>query len=639
MVADFRFEQKNGKQLECAVTKITPYIGTAASTAFTFVPVGIMALVGAASWQSHVSELGASSLVQYGSTMASQGPVWETVTDLLEYIQYLQFVFLSSSLVMTYPGFYEPIVSKLAWASLLYWSSPVNHGHTWQGLDEGMYTSNASFGIEHMVQILEFPVMARGIFDAFIDLLIMAAGLFVTLLVLYCAKLRPIQGASIRSIAQTVGGITVVVTSLFFSGPLLFYLSHELPYIGYLPDFNIALVILMMFVVVIAACVFAHRCEHQRQRTLSEDLPPSFYPRQLLRYLYQWLPMSIPLVQAIGVGGLFPYGLAQLFMLVGSEAVLLIHRVTHQKVCFLRSQAVWCSAIRLLALSLTFTFISPASEVTRQYVGYTLLCLHGAVIFPGFFFSATWRLYRAFQRKKKHTQDVSMHSGGSDSSVAPGLPLDSLSAHFIQTNTKYQRNDAERTPQHSFDRLRTFHRPGLSGAASFGTLSDMSTSGHASHAPSATPVDAAHFMQDYSVFYRKPRSRNMTPTSGAESVSRTPDMTEGGSSLCTPSEGPSSDLQFAQHYPSDDLQELRDVLIRPGVDYSVRESDLFYGKPVHNEWPPMTSSPSEDLEEGQSSRRSFYGNWTRNFPTSVKRPKKEKEKGFQVARPPRPPST
>lgn len=439
LVADFRFKKHNGDKIDCAVAKITPDIGTAASVAFTYLPAGVMVLVGVASWQTHLSELGTNPLFELGSAVATQGPVWETILDVAAYLRYLQFAFLSAALTMEYPGFYQPIVSKLAWSSLLYWRGPIDNGFTYKGIEHGMYVSNASYGLEYMVQMLGFPQMPEIMLDSFVNLFILAFGIFFLLSVSYVVTCRPTQGASWRSITQRAGVMTAGMTLSFFSVPLLSYMSYELILIGYLPNYRVALVGLVVLVIVGANYVVKNRFERLQglgaNAASSEEFhrenPRRFDLGHILRYLSHYLPHSIPLLQAIVIGGLQDWGMVQLGILIGTEIVLLIQTAIQRGTRFFLSKEAWCSLFRLSTVLLAIVFICPTSEATRQWAGYFMLGLHGVVIIPGFLFTAIWQMYQAAGKKNSETQAYSLNSGSSHSHVAPVSSIEHPQRFFI----------------------------------------------------------------------------------------------------------------------------------------------------------------------------------------------------------------
>ncbi|KAG8422954.1 hypothetical protein J3459_009873 [Metarhizium acridum] len=630
LVTEFRFHHvENGHELDCAVAKITPVIGTTASAALTYLPAGIMALVGVASWQTHVGELATNPLFEYGSAMASRSLVWETIVDVADYLRHLQFVFLSASLSIDYPGFYQPVVSKIAWSSLLFWRGPIHHGFTHQSVQQGMYISNASYGLDYMAQVLGFPRVPDSMLNAFVNLLLIASVLFFILAVWYLLTSRQGQGTPWRSLLQMAGGMAGGAVLSLFSFPLVTYMSDDMIFIGYLPNYRIALAVMTLLVLVCANYIITHRFGNNRQlkrashAESSRGCPMSLDCSRLWTYTSYYLPQSIPLLQAIVIGALQDWGTAQLLVLTSSEAVFLLHATLQRSVkCkFLCSKTVWCSVVRLVTTSsLSIAVITAASEATKQWVGYAMLCLHGMVILPGFSSHAIWQLYRANKKEGHLSQEAYLIDSHSSHSNEQTLNLDDIGSHFVRMNRQRQRDETPDMPDERLRSLRNYPRPALKTSPA--PLQD------AKQAPALPPAatDADHQL-DFSPFYRKPRSRNATPYSR-------PDSSRQSSRSTVPSPTPTneSDPEPGPYFqPERQSQETLDALLEaslpPDVDYSVRESDRFYGRPV--------SGSANPLVTPGAAGRPIHQDWRQMIPEIFKHQKKEK--GFQVVRPPRPP--
>ncbi|KAJ5589185.1 hypothetical protein N7537_011863 [Penicillium hordei] len=331
-VAEIRFKTQDGAQLDCVAAKITPQIGTAASVIFTYLPAVVMALVGVASWKTHANDaLRWISFIESRAAWSILGPMWEVISDLAVYLQYLQFIFLAGSLTLKYPGFYQPIVSQVAWSSLLYWMGPINHGFTYPGVEDGMYVTNGTYGLEYMSQTLGFPQMPDITIDSFINLSILLFAVVIISLILCLIMSRLNGGFHLTSVTWNAGCIIIGMALSFSSLPLLSYLSYELILIGYLPNYRIILVGLSIAVLVYSNFLITRHV--QRQKELNDSSSPDFSqgarsagssmkPRQ---YLSQYLPAAIPLLQGIVIGGLQDWGLVQVLLLMGTEIILLLH--------------------------------------------------------------------------------------------------------------------------------------------------------------------------------------------------------------------------------------------------------------------------------------------------------------------------
>lgn len=191
-------------------------------------------------------------------------------------------------------------------------------------------------------------------------------------------------------------------------------------------------------------------------------------------------------------------------------------------------------------------------------------------------------------------------------------------------NRQLQRPETPDIPDERLRSLRNYPRPVLKTSPA--PLED--TKGQPT-LPSAA-ADADHQL-DFSPFYRKPRSRNATPLSHLDSSSQSSRSTAPSptpTSESDPESGASSQPGRKSH---ETLDALLEASLPPDVDYSVRESDRFYGRPVSGSANPAVKPGAA----GCPSSRPVHDDWRHMIPEVFKHQKKEK--GFQVARPPRPP--
>jgi hypothetical protein len=399
----------NGVELDCAAAKITPDIGTTASASLTYIPAGVLVLVGIASWQRHIRKLGRNSPFEYSTARARHDPAWGIILDLADYLRYLQFIFLAGSLSVDYPGFYQPIVGQMAWSSLLYWTGPINHGFTYSGVEDGLYVSNASYGLEYMAQMIGFPQMPDIMLDAFINLFILVSALIVILLTLYLITSGSGQPLPVSPMVRQAGWIVLSVTLAFFSFPLMSYMSYELILIGYLPNYRVTLVGTMMAVLICSNYLSTRHYENEKgQRDTSSTGVSSqddqrTHSRELLA-CFSFLPHAIPLLEGIMIGGLQNWGLAQLLVLGACELIVLLHMILQPHARLFVSRTISCATVRLLTLLLSIVFACPSSETIKQWIGYLVLCLHAVAIFFGFLLDSAWQLSRAAWKRIEGTQ-------------------------------------------------------------------------------------------------------------------------------------------------------------------------------------------------------------------------------------------
>ncbi|OAA56845.1 hypothetical protein ISF_07361 [Cordyceps fumosorosea ARSEF 2679] len=622
LAAEYQFRTtrgSGGRTLDCAAVKITPYIGTSSAVALALVPAGVMAVVGAASWQTYAAAAigGVDRYVDFSSALVShQGPVWDTIMDAGVYLRYLQFAFLSSSLSIEYPGFLPPIASNLAWSSLMFWRGPYDGGLTWPGVEQGMYVSNATFGMDYMVRMLGFPRIMDFMFDAFLNLAILVAALLAILCAVHmlASRLNPQNSASSFR-TRKLGYMSVEVCLSLFSMPLLAYMSNDLMLLGYLPHYRVTLIALTMLVLLYVHFLITRPFLRPKSPTKlpSGSLRNSRHTsgiRGALQSLSFYIPHFMPLLQALAVGALQDWGYVQTIVLFVAEVAILVHTAVSKYATFRFSRyetALLC-ACRLMTVSLLIATALLTEEAAKQWMGYVIICLHGIVIFPGFLGPSIWRLYHVF-RTGRYGNGLSPagHSDGRPN--AQSVNLDDLNAHrpFTTRNT-----------------------------------------------PSTTR-DHRHVSQTRD-FYRKPRARPSTPDIRHGSTSPSQSSSSGECRI-SPSPSPSQESESEQALVPPQLSVQPplhglDVLseIRPQVDYSFREADLFYGMPVNDMStngvadpavaagdtsyrPTMKTEADEGTASGKKTpswRSAVHTTWAKMSALTQPKPKEE---GFQVVRP------
>ncbi|KAF7117499.1 hypothetical protein CNMCM5793_006481 [Aspergillus hiratsukae] len=619
LAGEFEFSLPNGTEVGCAAARITPDIGTAASAAFIYLPAAIILLIGIASLSRH-TEQRRCSVAEPGTTFAPQDMIRKIVVDVADYVRYLQFIFLAGCLTMEYPGFYQPIVSQLAWSSLLYWSGPVDHGFRYPGIQDGIYATNGTCGLEYMAQNLGFPSMLDIMFDALINLCIVVSVIVITVLAVWLIKPGSRHGVTFDAVLVQLPEAScniVGVTLLFFSLPLLAYLAYPLVFVGYLPSYRICLVVLMIGVLIGSNLFIARYQTKQKPRRPDHDsshTSPRF--QTLMEYIAHYLLYGLPLIQGLAIGGLQLWGWAQLLLLGACEVIILSHLILQRRRKVILSKAAWCAAVRLLTLILSVAFVCPSRETTRQWIGYFILVIHGVVVIFGFLFISLWHIAR-FTIKGPDRRIP--YNRGLGSSVVPHLSLGELS----KSSDKRGRLDGKNLEDDPLDSISDRYSPGSSRRVCRGRKNNLYTP----NSPTL-PEAAASYTPDTSTFYRPPRSHNGRVASYEyENLNSDSILSAIESAESVPTDSNSS------HNSSNAFDELLQLPRKSGVDYSVRESDMYYGR-RHGDSGPSHNPLTEETGEGQSGRQTIFnlkGSSAERF-----KHKETKEKGFQVMRPPRP---
>lgn len=148
--------------IACIRVEITPLLGSANSAAVTWVPVGVLALVALGTILAAMLNpwVGTVDVFRWSSNFGMDEDMIRLVTPgFADCLQWLQFFVLTGSLSLSYPGFYQPVVSKIAWSILLFNTSFFTHADqstsdpTWQ--EDGIYALDATaYGLERVAQAI-----------------------------------------------------------------------------------------------------------------------------------------------------------------------------------------------------------------------------------------------------------------------------------------------------------------------------------------------------------------------------------------------------------------------------------------------------------------------------------------------------
>jgi hypothetical protein len=147
---------EGGEDLACITANITPDLGSQISGLITWLPAVILILKGVATLAAAIySPWGTPDIFKWSSNYGRDEDLLRLVTPGFgDCLQYIQFVALMGSLSLQYPGFYQPAVSNTAWSLLLFNQSYVTDGDGYQSLSDGIYTTNGTYGITRMSQLV-----------------------------------------------------------------------------------------------------------------------------------------------------------------------------------------------------------------------------------------------------------------------------------------------------------------------------------------------------------------------------------------------------------------------------------------------------------------------------------------------------
>ncbi|XEV03489.1 hypothetical protein FSHL1_008776 [Fusarium sambucinum] len=383
-----------------------------------------MALVAISSWQSHPDDFGSSYGIDHNLLSTGQGPLWATVFQVTDFLRHLQFILLSTSITIEYPGFFIPVTNNVAWASLLFWKGPLRHGHSSPGIDGGMYVSNATYGLDFVTVTLGYPNMLNTLWNSLFNLaMLLVLALIIFLSLIWYLSERQTSSPSLSSIMTKAVGVTVNIALCFFSVPLLLFMAYDLVLVGYLPNYRIGLAVLMMLIIIGANSFFATRINRRSinhpflapEQPQMDDSAVTY--KQAWSYVRRHFSHSLPFFQAIFIGALQNYPMAQIFTLVITECISSVELALQNGPQFYTTASTYFSVVRLLAALSNFVFMMSKSQAMNQWAGYVVLGLHGAVILPGFALRAVYQLLPCISRRKLGGSD-GLQAGENDQELA-----------------------------------------------------------------------------------------------------------------------------------------------------------------------------------------------------------------------------
>ncbi|KAI0386512.1 hypothetical protein F5Y04DRAFT_123935 [Hypomontagnella monticulosa] len=602
----------------CLQANITPQFSAGVQAMLRYAPLGILAfvfLVGVA------RSIGESS----ASTETSPRAVLPGFADCL---QYLQFIFLSGSLSLFYPGFYQPAMSRLGWLSL-FSDGLISHGTSYSGVKDGIYELNGTyggtFGLELMTQVSGSP-MTMDTWLNMVILILCIAAFSALCLEVYWLVNRPT--GSDTGLRRTFTRTLHIVLS-YFMLPLIALSFYQLDNASYLPAYHTFLAI---FLIVIIFSAFGWLLLQIPTRTLGVLI---FDNRKRYEQIaspetsgskHQSFVLSLfvlVFIRGAAIGGLQISGKAQLAVLGACELVLLA--------CIIQFQAYSTFSIgsttavaRLVSLLCMVAFVrGVASDNVRSVVGYIVLLIHTFVLVIGFCvptiihlgrLSARWwnrpspsvyglrqlrrrRVLRTQLPDRPSTNDRSPDSyTDQGSALPPGAspqPHGARSSHFDSSSVS----------------SRNYYRPPRPSSVS----PDQSSNHRRAQLSTASLITS---------FPEPPR---ISPSIDSHS-------TERSESSC---ETVSSDSLQSDSAQSETLANTTDTssLHPRWADYSFRESDLFYGVPKPQEEGTTIGAPMSTPSRSSMRSTSTLSLWTRfsGQPSTT-------ERGFSVARRTPPPN-
>ncbi|QPH00113.1 hypothetical protein C2857_003334 [Epichloe festucae Fl1] len=403
------FGNAGGTNIGCVSSIITPDLGHLAWV-LKIVPLIVLLFVGfAVVFASIFSPWGSSNVFQWTSNYGRDADLLRLVTPGFgDCLHYLQFIALSGALSLSYPGFFQPVVSQVGWSALMFNESFVTQSPGWQSVRDGVYFTDVpdGYGLHALGQLIGVKESA----DIWAGMMVWLCVIIAAVLILTQAgflaqwlyrKIRRIPEEDLRAknLPFSTGNVIRIVFN-FLLMPIVALSCFQLVAAGESPAYAIALAAITLAVLLgFAVYVLLLIVRTRPKSCLFDDLPT------VLRYgplyntysdeaaAFALIPVLLTFVRGVAIGAVQPSGITQVVLLAICEVIQIftLHAFKpFQSPTSMNAYHTLFSVLRFVCVLLMVAF-APSLGVTegpKGWIGYAILLIHGSVLALGFFLSA-----------------------------------------------------------------------------------------------------------------------------------------------------------------------------------------------------------------------------------------------------------
>ncbi|KAJ9636337.1 hypothetical protein H2199_008012 [Coniosporium tulheliwenetii] len=684
---------QDASDIACVSANITPDLGKALSDTLAYLPAAVLALVAIATISAAIfSPWGSSDPFRWTSNYGRDEDLLRLVTPGFgDCLQYIQFIVLAGSLSLSYPGYYQPVISQAAWSVLLFNESYVSQGNGSQSLIDGIYFINGTRGISRLGQLAGMSAdedvwacMAIWLMVIIVAVSVLCqVGFFLRWGYRYLLD-TPEEDLRSKNWPFTAGMAVRIVFNYF----LLPIIAISLFQLVVAPHSNAAVVgmavVLLLLVAGFATWIFRLIFTTRPRAHLFDDLPtvllygPLYNTYSDVAAPFAFIPVLLTVIRGVAIGAIQPSGVAQLVILAICEVIfiLTLHAFRpFQAPTSMNAYHTFFSVIRLVTTLLSIAFV-PAlgiSQSSKGWLGYAILLCHAIVLTlievcaraAGAGGDARGGLARVFGKRQLSRRTHHHRSSLQSDAAILASDSDSKSAQLMGARS--------RSLSASSAILLNNHRVSsgfdqLSQGGDYSTLGGVSpgpgtpggiqnpysylASGNATAGPSqrrsTVGTSNTKNLETNDPYYRPPRTKRQTmdpysPESQQdrgswnsgdlanrpqETYQDQPDVRDPGEiPAFSPNRGSITPAYLREHHRGDSDPNLTER--RGNTDYTVRESDFYYGV---TRGPALSSVPARRLKTGPADPMgpvSSASGWIKGL-FGGKR--KDKGKGFEVVR-------
>lgn len=412
------YGDQHATTIGCVSATITPTLGSVAWF-LKFLPLIVLVIVGFATvFAAIFSPWGTSDVFHWTSNYGRDPDLLRLVTPGFgDCLNYIQFIVLTGSLSLDYPGFFQPAASQVSWSVLMFNEQFVSKAKPWQSVVDGVYFTNGTYGLERVAQL-----------DGLGEVEDIWAGMMIWLLVIIAAVLFLVQAGFLarwlwrsviigdseedlrsKNIPFLLGNI-VRLTFSYFLLPIVALSTFQLVVAERSPGYLVAFaVITLVLVIGFVAWLMRLIITTKPRSYLFDDLPtvllygPLYNTYSDEAAAFALIPIILTFIRGIAIGAVQPSGTAQIVILAVCEVIhvltLQAFRPFHSSTSMNIYHAA-LSTLRFVSVILMVAF-NPSLGLTegpKGWIGYAILLLHGIALLFFFFLNALQTIVEVIAR-------------------------------------------------------------------------------------------------------------------------------------------------------------------------------------------------------------------------------------------------
>ncbi|KAF3762303.1 hypothetical protein M406DRAFT_293954 [Cryphonectria parasitica EP155] len=421
-------------KIGCVSVTVTPDLGDLAWM-LSLLPMAILVFVGVATiFASIYSPWGTTDIYHWSSNFGRHNDLLRLVTPgFSDCLQYIQFIALTGGLTLNYPGFYQPVVSRVSWSALMFNESFVSKDPGWQGLVDGIYHTNGTYGLQEYAQLVGMGKVEDIWAGMMVWLMVLIASITVITQVVVAIQwvyryVRNVQEEDLRNknLPFTVGNVIRIVFNYFLL-PLVALSMFQLVVFTSSPAYTVGLAaVTILLLLVFAGWLLRLITTTKPRSVLFDDLwtvllyGPLYNTYSDEAAAFALIPVLLTFIRGIGIGAVQPAGIAQIIILAICEVVQVITLHAFKPFSSPTSMNAYhtlFSVLRFATIILMTAFV-PQLEVgdgPKGWVGYVILLIHGGVLVLCFMLNALQTVIEVIARL--------MGAGGEDNKGLSQGPL------------------------------------------------------------------------------------------------------------------------------------------------------------------------------------------------------------------------